>query len=354
MAGEQKKREGTAKNWCFTSFKIKHIKWDSTLFNYLVYQEEISPETGKHHIQGFCQLISRKRMSQVKTILEDDTVHLEKMHGTPREASDYCKKKDSRAPAGITFEGGELQLTGARNDLKNLMDAVDEGKTYNELVRCEEFVQACAQYPKFVDRAIKQKRLDDGIKEMEKKFENVKLHDWQQELVDYITNYSPADRSVLWFIDEIGNTGKTFLAKYLICFHKAIIMSPARYTDLAYVWAKNPAYEIVIFDCSRTTQKDGNYDPMLGSYSFAEKLKDGWLMSTKYEAEYLTFKSPHVIFFANYRPDLARLSRDRWIISNIENNKLNLEIDSTWTRDTETLNKYNAPMNYNPSSAQKI
>ena len=43
------------------------------------------------------------------------------------------------------------------------------------------------------------------------------------------------------------------------------------------------------------------------------QIKDGVFYNGRYKKEELIFKSPHVIVFANYRPDLTKLTADRWI-----------------------------------------
>ena len=48
-------------------------------------------------------------------------------------------------------------------------------------------------------------------------------------------------------------------------------------------------------------------------YSTMESLKDGVFYNGRHKKEELIFKSPHVIVFANYRPDLTKLTADRWI-----------------------------------------
>ena len=40
-------------------------------------------------------------------------------------------------------------------------------------------------------------------------------------------------------------------------------------------------------------------------------------MCAKYESKPICRNSPHVIIFANFEPDLDKLSNDRWIIKKI-------------------------------------
>jgi hypothetical protein len=50
----------------------------------------------------------------------------------------------------------------------------------------------------------------------------------------------------------------------------------------------------------------------------AEELKNGILVSGKYESKTVVFKVPHVIFFANFEPDMTKWSSDRYFVKNID------------------------------------
>ena len=50
------------------------------------------------------------------------------------------------------------------------------------------------------------------------------------------------------------------------------------------------------------------------SYQAIEAIKNGIFYNTKYESKMITYNSPHVIIFANFFPDITKLSSDRWVI----------------------------------------
>jgi hypothetical protein len=84
---------------------------------YLVVGDETCPDTGRAHWQCYIQFHKKLRMNQVKQIF-GNTVHLEGMRGTPKEASDYCKKE------GAFTEFGDLAPgKGARTDLFDAQQA---------------------------------------------------------------------------------------------------------------------------------------------------------------------------------------------------------------------------------------
>ena len=70
--------------------------------------------------------------------------------------------------------------------------------------------------------------------------------------------------------------------------------------------------DIFLFNVPRAI----NYD--LCNYNILESIKDGIAVSSKYNNDIVTFKSPNVlIVFSNSVPNMKQLSRDRWIIFRI-------------------------------------
>ena len=50
------------------------------------------------------------------------------------------------------------------------------------------------------------------------------------------------------------------------------------------------------------------------SYDAIESVKDGIFFSGKYDSGMCLFPNPHVYIFANFLPDLDKLTSDRWKI----------------------------------------
>jgi len=65
---------------------------------FIIFQEEIAPETGTPHLQGYIELGQKRTMNVVKSLLGCPSVHLEKRLGTQEQAISYCSKSDSRKP----------------------------------------------------------------------------------------------------------------------------------------------------------------------------------------------------------------------------------------------------------------
>lgn len=85
-----------SKHWMFTSFEEQPPRPNVEKVEYMIYQQEMCPETSKLHWQGYCVLKTRSRMETVKKLLGSPSIHLEVRKGTLQQAIDYCRKLSTR------------------------------------------------------------------------------------------------------------------------------------------------------------------------------------------------------------------------------------------------------------------
>lgn len=141
------------------------------------------------------------------------------------------------------------------------------------------------------------------------------LYPFQKKILDIIKQ-EPDDRTINWFYEREGNVGKTSFSKYLCVNHNAIYLSGKAtdcfYAIQQYIEHNKFAPEIVILDIPRC-----NID--YTSYLAIEKIKDGIFFSGKYEGGMVVFNPPHILCFSNEKPDMEKLSNDRWKIYKIKN-----------------------------------
>jgi hypothetical protein len=141
------------------------------------------------------------------------------------------------------------------------------------------------------------------------------FYNYQQDIYDIIKQ-DPDDRTINWYWESKGKTGKTSFTKYLCVHHGAIVLS-GKTSDcfnavLTYIQNNNGnAPEIIIFDIPRSTSDYTNFQVI-------EKVKDGCFYSGKYEGGQVLYNPPHIIVFSNYPPDTDNLSQDRWNIIKIK------------------------------------
>jgi len=233
-----------------------------------------------------------KRLSALKKI--DSTAHWEAAKGTSAEASDYCKKD------GDFFESGPCPSSGKRNDLVAFQDLVKSGVHDLKRLR-EECPNVTAKYQRYVADYIRDQAPVPEIPEHP-------FREWQSKL-DADLALPPDDRTVIFIVDTIGNAGKSWFAKRYVRDHSdAFLMRPGKHADMAYVVP--PMIRVLFLDCTRT---QAEFMP----YTFLEELKDGYVMSTKYECCQKTYEKMHVVVLTNQFPDMDKLSEDRYDVRNI-------------------------------------
>lgn len=135
-----------------------------------------------------------------------------------------------------------------------------------------------------------------------------KLYDWQKKIIEIIKE-EPDDRKIYWFWEKEGCVGKTTFCKYLSKKFDAIPLEGKK-NDILYCAAEFES-DIYIWDLERSMEE-------YVSYGAIEKIKNGYYMCSKYESKPIIRNSPHIIIFANFEPDTEKLSKDRWIITNIK------------------------------------
>lgn len=137
------------------------------------------------------------------------------------------------------------------------------------------------------------------------------LFQWQQQLVEELKGM-PDPRKVVWYYDAEGGSGKTALARHVLGTYPGVLyLGGGSFKDAAHACIKaRQDPKIVLVNLPRSTEGKVSY----GTF---ESLKDGLVYSGKYEGGVRLFAPPHVIIFANFLPEIAALSIDRWDIRHL-------------------------------------
>lgn len=200
------------------------------------------------------------------------TCHLEKMKGTPREAVAYCLKMDTR----VVGEGA-VEVCGG---------------TFSRL-----------RPPSHVDYA--------------------GLYPWQRSVVDYVRG-PVDDRTIAWIWEPNGAVGKTALVRHLVCTRDDVLVLGGKSSDMAfaiqsYLSTKGYGPKCIVLNLVRSREAYVSYEGI-------EMAKDGIGFSPKYESGMFCIDPPHIIVFANWQPDLAQMSADRWVIREVTNKETVLDL----------------------------
>lgn len=140
--------------------------------------------------------------------------------------------------------------------------------------------------------------------------------DWQTQVIDLIEK-EPDARRINWFYDAKGNNGKTTLCDHIISEYEDVMyFTGGKATDICSQALLHDedgkGLKVCLFDFTRTCEGKVSYASM-------EALKNGLINSPKYKGGSLRLDYyPIIIVFANFKPDLEKLSGDRWNVIEIE------------------------------------
>lgn len=230
-----------------------------------IFQLEICPQTGGHHIQGYVVLKIRRRFTELKKLLQGS--HWEPCMGNDEKCMKYCCKEES---ADLNYGFYQKGFDNARR-------------------------WKCAQL--------------DIIKT---------LFQWQSDVLRLLSNKNyNIKRHVIWIYDYTGNVGKTAFAKYLCYKYNAIYVCNGKSADIRNIIFNNDMMvedRMIVANYAKCTEHI--------NYQVIEDIKDGIICNTKYETGMKLFNSPHFIAFSNQMPDVSKMSEDRWLIFEIIDFKL--------------------------------
>jgi len=283
---------------------------------YLVFQLEVGAE-GTPHYQGFAVYQNPASQSSVQSFFQGARVSPQgyeweeregkwvKLRGaTPSKARAYCMKEDTRVAGPWELGVWAEPAQGKRTDLKDFMEDVKLGKRAHDLI--EDHPEVAAKYPGFFSLYCNKHRKVEPM-------ENVEVRPWQQWTLDLIKT-NPDDRSVYWFYDEKGGSGKTFLTKYISYLYpnEMFLCNGGKAADICFAYNGE---KVVIFNYARDHADYVGYGPI-------EQLKDGIFFSSKYQSMMKRFDPPHVLIFANFLLDRSKISKDRVHVVTFEENQI--------------------------------
>ena len=213
-----------------------------------------------------------------------------------REVIRYISKQDKQAivaniPTKFTATSYRARLYATNNKTVNYSDYIP-----STVAPCDRKI--------FEDCVKEEKKLKEN-EIIYQRTESFELRPWQQELLEIIKN-KDNNRTVFWIYDRRGGTGKSFMCQYMLR-GGGILFPDFNYRDNSYMYQEdNP----VLFDLARSSVSPNDL-------RLVEDLKNGYLVSTKYEVTKKIFVSPTIVIFSNDLPKQDLLSADRWYVLEI-------------------------------------
>lgn len=214
--------------------------------------------------------------------------------------------------------------TGEKNGTKHIQAGIrsNNPRSFKSITKlfpgCH--IEPCHNWPALLNYCRKGKtRTGKQISNMEKPnnikdpLNELELYYYQKDILEIIKE-EPDDRTIHWYYEEDGKTGKTSLCKHICINNPDAVFLSGKSSDMKYIIAMRAENKlktrIVLFNITRTQEQ-------FISYEGIESIKDGIFCSTKYEGKMIIMDSPHIFIFANFKPNLATLSNDRWHIVKI-------------------------------------
>lgn len=299
------RRNSNAKHWCFTlnNFTAEDVERLRSLSPlscvYLIFGYE-HLEEGTPHLQGFVSFSLRMAFNQVKEML-GGRCHIEACKSTPLKASVYCKKENNFE------EFGELPTgRGKRNDWDDLRAAVvSAGRRLTNREVIDVSPALFARHQSSLDEI-----MSAWLPVASLVSENAELREgWQKDLFTMLENECVNDRSILFYVDQDGNSGKSFFCRY--CLSKLPLRTQlvgiGKLSDIAFQVSCEK--DIFLFDCERSASE-------FLQYRLLEQLKNRMVNSTKYQSKIKVLeKIPWVVVFMNEHPKMDQLTIDRYEIN---------------------------------------
>lgn len=275
------------------------VKFDKSKVKFLILGKEICPSTKRLHLQGYVETWKKIRQTGLKKIFGENSMHIKQAMTDRATNVNYCKKD------GDFFVFNEVTTL-----MEELEIIISNGTDEYKLMKCHPEI-----YKDHYDLYLRMKKtIQDRNNEIEfdRYWKEFKLTPLQEILYKKIKEINDV-RKIIWIYDKKGNSGKSTLCNYINAIDKnSIILNNAKSSDIAYTYNGE---SLVLFDIPRTLEGKVNYNIL-------ENLKNCRLLSTKYKTVTKKFKCPTVVVFANFKPELEKLSNDRWHIITIMGNAI--------------------------------
>lgn len=289
-----------AKHWVFTinnwsAEDDERLRRLANVVPYIVFGYETG-ESGTPHLQGYVCFSQRLRLQQAKRFV-GETAHLEVKRGTPKQASEYCKKD------GLYFEFGSLPEEERGCQFTRIREwavawKADIGRLPMEREVAEHWP---GQYVRYRNNLLQLIQLCDDPPA----YDTSELRDWQAEMETWLNGESD-DRTVVFVVNPTGGIGKTWFQRYYLTKHpdKTQILSIGKRDDIAH--AIDEKKSVFFFNVPRESMEYLNY-------SILEQIKDKMVFSPKYCSRTKLFKNNvHVVVFSNEMPDMHKMTEDRY------------------------------------------
>lgn len=299
------------RHWCFTinNYSDEDVERLTRLegtVTYLVFGKEVAPTTNTPHLQGYVCFKQKKRRSAAMSVI--GRCYLDIKKGTPKEASDYCKKDGDYIEFGEcpTTATGCSRFDGFIGWVKERINRGEPLPSQREVAN--EFPSLFIQHGEKLTALTRLLYPEPELVE----YETATLHPWQEGLYHALRFEDPGDRKIIFYVDTVGGKGKTWFQRFMVSKYpdKVQILSSGKRDDVKH--SVDETKEAFLFNVPRGGME---YFP----YTVVEEIKDRMVYSPKYHSRTKIIRHKvHVIVFCNEMPKMDAMSQDRYVIVNLD------------------------------------
>ncbi len=298
------------KKWCFTlnnpvlcvDYYNLLVK-DGRCLRFVYGYEQAS--TGTKHLQGYIEFKSPVRFTVVQKLL---SAHWESAKGSSAQNFRYCSKEQRHSVYGDWTAEIRACKNGTVSRTKFcyrtlVFDLLSDSRA-NAMLGSE-YIRNKRNIDEIVSSVRELRVRHDRFVELRQS----RVSNWQSECI--VHTFDQCNRKVCWYVDTDGNKGKSYLAHlfyYVYQFDLFDGVTSAR--DICFLISDTPCGFVI-----DVTRSDASHF----SYQTLEMLKNGYVMTGKYQGIRRLFKPKPVIVFSNFAPDTSKLSADRWCIHHLTN-----------------------------------
>lgn len=247
----------------FTKYQGSTLEIKTILIKYCKkwdFQLEECPTTKKEHYQGRFHLMVKKREGEVIKLLGGTLGHITTTNTKAIKDSEYVMKEDTR------LEG--------------------PWSSTDEII--------------YIPKQIREISV---------------LRTWQEQIKSKVNVWDT--RSINFVHCPLGNIGKSTLIGYLRAHRLARVLPFCNdYKDILRMVCDMPTSRCYLLDMPRAIKKD----KLFQFFSAIETIKDGYAYDDRYHFKEKVFDCPNIWIFSNMMPDLSLLSKDRWLIWEVDEN----------------------------------
>lgn len=156
---------------------------------------------------------------------------------------------------------------------------------------------------------------EDTVERIANRYGN--LRDNQRRIMDALDNTD--DRGICAVYDPRGASGKTWLVRWLYERGSGFYVPPtckSSQTIIQFVASGYRGEKYIVIDIPRSTRWNNDL------YIAVETIKDGLVYDTRYHTTIRNIQGVKVLVMCNNKPNVSKLSQDRWVILDREGRPL--------------------------------